>query len=117
MLSTGNDPDKSYAVALYYPLEGADGDLNVLQTWIVNATTLATESRENRNIQSYLRTSVTDGGISKIGIYTNTSGLRSPTSLQSQGHPNSFELMSRRVYILFGTPNTIRTAVEAWRSR
>lgn len=107
MNSTGSNPDTAFAVALFAP---QDMMRNSEQVWTINSTNMQVISREDRRVQSML---INSGPGSDIR--SNIAGLLSPTTLAAMGHPNEFEMVTQRAYLLFGTPNQIENAVTKYK--
>lgn len=114
MLSTSTDPDAAFAVAIYYPQTGPDSTLNAKQTWVADATDHKV-FQEDRCVQTWAREThmnSSEGDFQKLNVFCTVAGLRSPDALSGGG----YETVSRRLFVLFGTPNQIETAITQWRT-
>jgi len=114
MLATSTDPDNAFAVAIYYPQSGPDSLLNAKQTWVADGADRKV-SQEDRCVQTWAREThmnSSEGDFQKLNVFCTVAGLRSPDSIPSGG----YEVVSRRVFVLFGSPNQIETAITQWRT-
>ena len=95
-----------FAIALYYP----NDELNVNQTHVIekSGNELTKTLSEDRRVMSFFHFSWPDY-YNKLSVFTYLSGFRSPDKVG-----NGFEAISQRVYVLFGTPNEIASAVAAF---